>query len=154
MRVALPTLAALLLVIHVQAQTPRPERLSSVGLFFGGAGHNPYAPDFTKDQRDNAQKLKTAAIGQIVAAQEARNQAAAVGAEARVVAFLEERIANGSIDARYDLGLRKLTGRGVETNIVAGRQLIAEAASLGHSEASQWLAKNPEPPKKPEASRQ
>ena len=90
-----------------------------------------------------AQKLKAQTASQIAALHEARNQAASVGAEARVVAFLEERIANGSIDARYDLGLRKIQGRGVETNSVAGRKLITEAAQLGHSEATEWLAKNP-----------
>ena len=128
-----------------QAKPIKHGRLASAGLFFGGAERNPFVPDFAKEQRENALKLKTAAAGQLVAAQDARNQAASVGAEARVVAFLEQRIADGSIDARYDLGLRKLTGRGVETNSVAGRQLMTEAAALGHSEASQWLAKNPAP---------
>lgn len=133
-----------LLCAPLLAQTIHlPYKLESAGLFFGGAGQNLYGPDLNKDRREKAQKLKAETTSQVAAIHEARNQAAAVGAEARVVAFLEQRIADGSIDARYDLGLRKLQGRGVETNSVAGRKLITEAAQLGHSDATQWLAKNP-----------
>ncbi len=129
-----------LLCAPLLAQTKRlPYKLESVGLFMGR--------DHAGEAKAAQQKKAQHATGAAAAAQvhEARNEAASVGAEARVVAFLEQRIADGSIDARYDLGLRKLHGRGVQTNSVAGRQLMTEAANLGHSEASQWLAKNPAP---------
>ena len=72
-----------------------------------------------------------------------RNQAALVGADDRVVAFLKERIANGSADAAYDLAKRTEEGRGVVADPVEARRLYALAAERDNEDAKKWLEEHP-----------
>ncbi len=74
-----------------------------------------------------------------------RNQAALVGADDRVVAFLKERIANGSADAAYELAKRYEEGKGVTADPVEARRLYSLAAERDNEDAKKWLEENPAP---------
>lgn len=81
------------------------------------------------------------------AAANQRNKAAQVGVEDRVVAFLRQRIDDGSADAAFDLAQRYEEGKGVTADPVEARRLYALSAERGNEEAKAWLAANPEPAK-------
>ncbi|MCW5556676.1 MAG: SEL1-like repeat protein [Verrucomicrobiae bacterium] len=90
----------------------------------------------------------TATQAQIIAATAAanrRNQAAQVGVEDRVVAFLKERIEDGSADAAFDLAKRYEEGKGVPEDPKEARRLYALSAERGNEEARTWLTEHPEP---------
>ncbi len=74
-----------------------------------------------------------------------RNQAALVGADDRVIAFLKERIANGSADAAYDLAKRYDEGKGVVADPVEARRLYTLAAERDNEDAKKWLEEHPAP---------
>lgn len=74
-----------------------------------------------------------------------RNQAALVGADDRVIAFLKERIANGSADAAYDLAKRYDEGKGVIADPVEARRLYTLAAERDNEDAKKWLEEHPAP---------
>lgn len=59
--------------------------------------------------------------------------------DARVVDFLRQRIDEGSVDARYDLAVRHLEGRGVEQSQPAALTLLRQAAARGHRPAATLL---------------
>jgi len=84
-----------------------------------------------------------------VAANEAaarrRNQASQVGVEDRVVAFLKQRIEDGSADAAFDLAKRHEEGKGVPADPEEARRLYTLSAERGNEEAKTWLAEHPEP---------
>lgn len=81
------------------------------------------------------------------AAANQRNKAAQVGVEDRVVAFLRQRIDDGSADAAFDLAKRYEEGKGVTADPAESRRLYALSAERGNEEAKAWLAANPEPAK-------
>lgn len=81
------------------------------------------------------------------AAANQRNKAAQVGVDDRVVAFLRQRIDDGSADAAFDLAKRYEEGKGVTADPAESRRLYALSAERGNEEAKAWLAANPEPAK-------
>lgn len=87
-----------------------------------------------------AQAIHDAQVRAIVEADRKRPKEDPAVVDARVVQFLKERIADGSVDARYDLGVRYLEGRGVEKDQATARRLLTEAAERGHSDAKLRLA--------------
>jgi hypothetical protein len=77
------------------------------------------------------------------------------------VAWLKIRADDGSSSAQYSLGVRYLTGDGVEKNPELGRQLLRKAADAGEERAQRKLDQldrapkvEPEEPKKEEAGQQ
>ncbi|MBL9173707.1 MAG: SEL1-like repeat protein [Verrucomicrobiales bacterium] len=87
------------------------------------------------------------------AAANQRNKAAQVGVEDRVVAFLRQRVDDGSADAAFDLGKRYEEGKGVTADPAEARRLYALSAERGNEEAKAWLAANPEPAKEATAGK-
>lgn len=79
------------------------------------------------------------------AAADARNAAASVGVDARVIAFLKERVANGSADAAADLAERHRTGKGVNVDLVEARRLMQLSVERGNTNGVSWLATNTVP---------
>jgi TPR repeat protein len=75
----------------------------------------------------------------VVAAERARPKEDPAVIDARVVDFLKERISKGSIDARYDLAVRHIEGRGVPKDAIAAGKLLAEAAEKGHEPSRRLL---------------
>ena len=65
----------------------------------------------------------------------------------RVVAFLKQRIEDGSADAPVDLAKRYEEGKGVTEDPVEARRLYTLAAERGNEEAITWLQANPKPEK-------
>jgi TPR repeat protein len=77
------------------------------------------------------------------------------------VAWLKIRADDGSSSAQYSLGVRYLTGDGVEKNPELGRQLLRKAADAGEERAQRKLDQldrapkvEPEEPRKEEAGQQ
>lgn len=87
------------------------------------------------------------------AAANQRNKAAQVGVEDRVVAFLRQRVDDGSADAAFDLGKRYEEGKGVTADPAEARRLYTLSAERGNEEAKAWLAANPEPAKEAAAGK-
>ncbi len=58
----------------------------------------------------------------------------------RTVEFQKKRAEAGSPSAQYDLGVRYITGDGVEKNLVTARKWITAASTNGHFYASKKLA--------------
>lgn len=81
------------------------------------------------------------------AAANQRNKAAQAGVDDRVVAFLNQRIEDGSVDAPVDLAKRYEEGKGVEPDPVEARRLYTLGAERGNTEAKAWLQDHPEPEK-------
>ena len=54
--------------------------------------------------------------------------------------FYKRRAEEGSDDAQYQLGIRYLTGKGVEKNEKLGREWLAKAAKQSHVQAGKKLA--------------
>lgn len=79
------------------------------------------------------------------AAQDRRNQAAAVGADERVVEFLKTRVEGGSADAAFDLAKRYEEGKGVTADPKEARRHYELAAARGHEAAAAWLKEHPAP---------
>lgn len=78
------------------------------------------------------------------AAANRRNKAAQVGVDDRVIAFLKQRIEDGSADAPADLAKRYEEGKGVAADPAEARRLYTLAAERGNEEAKTWLQNNPE----------
>jgi TPR repeat protein len=74
-----------------------------------------------------------------------RNKAAQVGADARVVEFLKQRVEDGSADAAFDLAKRYDEGKGVTADPKEARKLYTLAAERGNTEAKDWLEAHPIP---------
>lgn len=74
-----------------------------------------------------------------------RSAAAQAAVDERVVAFLKQRIEDGSADAAFDLAKRMEEGNGVPADPVEARRLYSLAAERGNEEAAAWLAEHPEP---------
>lgn len=74
-----------------------------------------------------------------------RNKAAQVGADARVVDFLKQRVEDGSADAAFDLAKRYEEGKGVDADPKEARKLYTLAAERGNTEAKTWLDEHPAP---------
>lgn len=66
-------------------------------------------------------------------------QAARDEAEVRVVVFQKKRAAEGAAWAQYDLGMRHLTGNGVEQDIEQGRHWLEKAAAQDDTRARRKL---------------
>ncbi len=133
---ALVTTAA---VLPVSAQTVGRIR-RSLDKATGGqtaAPTRPAAPPAAANPQTAAQAAA------IQAAQEKRNQQAAVGADQRVIDFLKERVEAGSGDAALDLAKRYDEGRGVVADPKEARRLYALAAERGNEEAKGWLQDHP-----------
>lgn len=81
----------------------------------------------------------------IQAAQNKRNQEAAVGADQRVIAFLKERVEGGSAEAAFDLAKRYEEGKGTKADPKEARRLYELAGQRGHEEAKTWLKDHPAP---------
>jgi TPR repeat protein len=79
------------------------------------------------------------------AAQNKRNQAAAVGADQRVIDFLKERVEGGSAEAAFDLAKRYEEGKGIKADPKEARRLYELAGQRGHEEAKAWLKEHPAP---------
>jgi hypothetical protein len=67
--------------------------------------------------------------------------------EEHVVAFQKQRAEQGSVSAQYELGLRYLSGNGVEQNVQLARKWLQMAADGGDSRAARKVAelKKPSP---------
>ena len=114
------------------------------GLFIGGTQRTPIDGLIAAD----AKRQSTANAAQRAAADAAaaqRNEAASIGVDARIVAFLNTRIADGSADAAYDLGVRYTKGQGVVADPKQARKLMETAATRGNSDAAKWLSTNRPP---------
>ena len=59
--------------------------------------------------------------------------------EVKIIAFQKKNAADGLPSAQFDLGMRFLTGNGVEKNPATARKWLAAAAKQGHSEAARKL---------------
>lgn len=81
----------------------------------------------------------------IQAAQNKRNQEAAVGADQRVIEFLKERVEGGSAEAAFDLAKRYEEGKGIKADPKEARRLFELAGQRGHEEAKVWLKEHPAP---------
>ncbi len=81
----------------------------------------------------------------IQAAQNKRNQEAAVGADQRVIDFLKERVEGGSAEAAFDLAKRYEEGKGIQADPKEARRLFELAGQRGHEEAKAWLKEHPTP---------
>lgn len=81
----------------------------------------------------------------IQAAQNKRNQEAAVGADQRVIEFLKERVEGGSAEAAFDLAKRYEEGKGTKADPKEARRLYEVAGQRGHEEAKTWLRDHPAP---------
>lgn len=86
----------------------------------------------------------------IQAAQNKRNQQAAVGADQRVIDFLKERVEGGSADAAFDLAKRYEEGKGTVADPKEARRLYELAAERGNEDAKAWLKEHPAPPEEKE----
>lgn len=90
-----------------------------------------------KDQEKvDAYRAKLSAVS------DARNAAASVGVDSRVVAFLKERVENGSADAAADLAERHRTGQGVKVDLEEARRLMQLSVARGNTNGLAWLATN------------
>ena len=79
--------------------------------------------------------------GQILLEQGIRDHHA--GAIQQAIAKLSGAVTAGDAEAMYILGDALYNGRGVPANKRDGRSLVQKAAAQGHSQASDWLKKNP-----------
>lgn len=70
--------------------------------------------------------------------------AARAEAERKAVEFQKKRAEAGSAIAQYDLGLRHLSGDGVEQDAKLGRALLEKSARQGNKQAAKKLAALPE----------
>ena len=123
--------------VRVELVPPDPTRTGRYVL--GGGLGDPLGIRSTQ-QRSAAQGLATAranVIGQYNAAAERT----ADGVEDRVIAFLKERIRNGSVDAAIDLGERYEKGKGVPMNQAEALSLYRLAATRGSSKGTNEAAR-------------
>ena len=150
------SLALLLLVAPLSSQAQSITRIrKSIDKATGGATAAPPRPgaptvqtqttaaDAAANAQAAAQLQAQAAAADALATK--RNQAALVGADDRVIAFLKERIANGSADAAYDLAKRYEEGKGVVADPVEARRLYSLAAERDNEDAKKWLEEHPAP---------
>ena len=86
-----------------------------------------------------AQARRDAQIRAIVAAENSRPKEDPKVVEARVVKFLQERVEQGSLDARYDLAERHLQGQGVTQDQARAMRLLQEASVEGHEPSKRLL---------------
>lgn len=130
---------ALLTTAHAQFG-PVYEDPKKFGLFIGGG-----APRI--NLRDPVAEAANAMKRQEQSAQlnqyfEQRNRKSQDGVEARVVKFLEQRIADGSADAAYDLAIRYSEGKGVPESKDESVRLFRLSAERGNAEAMKWVSTN------------
>ena len=59
--------------------------------------------------------------------------------EAKIIAFQKKNAADGLPSAQFDLGMRFLTGNGVEKNPATARKWLEAAAKQGHTQAARKL---------------
>lgn len=62
------------------------------------------------------------------------------GADVKLLAFQRKRATDGEASAQFDLGLRYLTGKGVEKSDSEARVWLQKAAAQGHAKAKAKLA--------------
>ena len=60
----------------------------------------------------------------------------------KVLAYQISQAKKGAAYAQFELGLRYISGNGVETNSTIGRDWISKAAAQGDSQAVHWLSTN------------
>jgi hypothetical protein len=91
-----------------------------------------------------AQKAAAAAVARAKWRASPEGQAAAEAKverlESAVVKFQREQALAGSARCQFELGVRHLTGNGVEKDEAAARKLLAQAAAQDHEEARAKLA--------------
>lgn len=108
-----------------------------------------YAKYLESMARMNSEAMaQNAADARAVQAAYARRKEDPAVVDARVVKFLQERIDNGSVDARYDMARRRLEGQGVEKDRDVAVRLLGEAAAQGHEPSKRLLKElgsSPEP---------
>lgn len=95
--------------------------------------------DYLRRTSAEAEARRQAQIRAIVAAQNARPKEDPSAIDARTVKFLQERIEQGSLDARYDLAQRHLEGRGVKQDRAEACRLLQEAAEQDHEPSKKLL---------------
>lgn len=149
----LPSLLTLLLV----GASLSPASAQSVGRIrrsldkaTGGATSAASRPGGGSAPAPNGSAPATSTQAQVAANEAAanrRNKEAQVGVDDRVVAFLNQRIDDGSVDAPVDLAKRYEEGKGVVADPVEARRLYTLGAERGNEEAKAWLQGHPEPEK-------
>lgn len=60
-------------------------------------------------------------------------------AEKKLIEWQKQRAQSGSDNAQYELGVRYLTGKGVEQNDAEAKKWLQKAAAQGHSQAKRKL---------------
>ncbi len=59
--------------------------------------------------------------------------------EIKIIAFQKKNAADGLPSAQFDLGMRFLTGNGVEKNPATARKWLEAAAKQGHTQAARQI---------------
>jgi TPR repeat protein len=123
-------------VVVVQPPTPPPVDPRAYSAYL----------EYLQRTSAEAEARRQAQIRAIVAAQNARPKEDPVALDARTVKFLQERVEQGSLDARYDLAQRHLEGRGVTQNRAEACRLLQEAAEQDHEPSKKLLKQLAEKP--------
>jgi TPR repeat protein len=112
------------------------DHYTRTGLRAFGSGRSDIADEFMALSRSNrlaAVRKGAAAIEATVQARSARSEA---GTDNRVIAFLKQRIADGSAEAAADLGNRYEKGTGVAQDRVEALRLYRLAVERGVSRST------------------
>lgn len=126
-------------IAHAQgitAVTRRTVMSPAPGLTAAPAPAGAAAPNANGVQGQNVVAARPAPV--LVVVQLPRPPAAETAA--KVLAFQQQRAQAGSAQAQYDLGMRYLTGDGVEKNVIEARKWLTLAVAQKHAFATKKLA--------------